>query len=192
MCSCRKRNWRFRLDRSIVSRSTTWISPKPQRTRFFNSSQPMPPAPTMSTRAYATTVSAGSKTEGIQLPSYLSENKSVGNRTSGKTYMLHAGVERCTKRLMVEPVARRDLGATLQWLISSWSSLRRLLLLRLLEFLRLRLLLLWWLLLFLLRGRRSITSQRRRSFASLVGARVAHGRRHRSGSARRRCIIGLL
>lgn len=30
----------------MVSRSTTWISPKPVVTRFLSSSQPMPPAPT--------------------------------------------------------------------------------------------------------------------------------------------------
>src|SRR3569833_800823 len=51
MCSCRNRNCRLRLLRSIVSRSTTWISPKPVRTRSFKSSQPMPPAPTIRTRA---------------------------------------------------------------------------------------------------------------------------------------------
>ncbi len=51
ICSWRKRNWRFRLLKSIVSRSTTWISANPARTRFFRSSQPMPPAPTISTRA---------------------------------------------------------------------------------------------------------------------------------------------
>lgn len=50
ICSCRKRNCRFRLLRSIVSRSIMWTSPKPVRTRFFSSSQPMPPAPTRSTR----------------------------------------------------------------------------------------------------------------------------------------------
>ena len=52
MCSLRNRNWRLRLLRSMVSRSTMWISPKPERTRFLSSSQPMPPAPTMSTRDY--------------------------------------------------------------------------------------------------------------------------------------------
>ena len=51
MCSCLKRNCRFKLLRSMVSRSTIWISPKPVRTRFFNSSQPMPPAPTINIRA---------------------------------------------------------------------------------------------------------------------------------------------
>lgn len=50
MCSCRKRNWRLRLLRSIVSRSTIWISPKPVRTRFLRSSHPMPPAPTIKMR----------------------------------------------------------------------------------------------------------------------------------------------
>lgn len=51
MCSLRKRNWRLRLLRSMVSRSTMWTSPKPVRMRFLSSSQPMPPAPTMRTRA---------------------------------------------------------------------------------------------------------------------------------------------
>lgn len=50
MCSLRNRNWRLRLLRSMVSRSTMWISPKPVRTRFLRSSQPMPPAPTIKTR----------------------------------------------------------------------------------------------------------------------------------------------
>ena len=51
MCSCLKRNCLLRLLKSIVSRSTIWISPKPVRTRFFNSSQPIPPAPTINIRA---------------------------------------------------------------------------------------------------------------------------------------------
>ena len=59
MCSWRKRNWRLRLLRSIVSRSTMWISPKPVRTRFFKSSQPIPPAPTITTRDCDRPVSVG-------------------------------------------------------------------------------------------------------------------------------------
>ena len=50
MCSCRNRNWRFKLLRSMVSRSTIWTSPKPVRTRFLRSSHPIPPAPTIKTR----------------------------------------------------------------------------------------------------------------------------------------------
>mmetsp|Transcript_123075 Transcript_123075/g.292610 ORF Transcript_123075/g.292610 Transcript_123075/m.292610 type:complete len:265 (+) Transcript_123075:964-1758(+) len=50
----RKRNCRFKLDTSIVSRSTTSISRKPVSTRFFSSSQPMPPAPTTSSFACCT------------------------------------------------------------------------------------------------------------------------------------------
>lgn len=50
ICSKRKRNWRLRLERSIVSRSMMWMEPKPERRRFLSSSQPMPPAPTRRTR----------------------------------------------------------------------------------------------------------------------------------------------
>lgn len=59
MCSCRNRNCLFRLLRSIVSRSTMWISPKPAKTRFLRSSQPIPPAPTMKTRDCVARVSSG-------------------------------------------------------------------------------------------------------------------------------------
>lgn len=52
ICSTLNRNWRFKLLRSIVSRSIIWISPKPVRSRFFSSSQPIPPAPTRRTRDY--------------------------------------------------------------------------------------------------------------------------------------------
>ena len=60
MCSCLKRNCRFRLLKSMVSRSTIWISPKPVRTRFLRSSHPIPPAPTSKIRDYeGTKVSQG-------------------------------------------------------------------------------------------------------------------------------------
>jgi hypothetical protein len=52
MCCIPKRNCLLRLLRSIVSRSTMWISPNPVRTKFLRSSHPIPPAPTMRTRAY--------------------------------------------------------------------------------------------------------------------------------------------
>jgi hypothetical protein len=52
ICSWRNRNWRFRLLRSMVSRSTMWISPKPVSSRFLRSSHPIPPAPTSNTRDY--------------------------------------------------------------------------------------------------------------------------------------------
>ena len=42
---CRKRNCLFKFDKSIVSMSITSISPKPNNARFFNISQPSPPAP---------------------------------------------------------------------------------------------------------------------------------------------------
>ena len=42
---CRKRNCLFKFDKSIVSISITSISPKPNNARFFNISQPSPPAP---------------------------------------------------------------------------------------------------------------------------------------------------
>jgi hypothetical protein len=42
----RNRNCRFKLDKSIVSRSIISMLPNPTRTRFLSSSQPMPPAPT--------------------------------------------------------------------------------------------------------------------------------------------------
>ena len=51
ICSLRNRNWRLRLLRSMVSRSTTCTSPKLVRTKFLSNSQPMPPAPTIKTRA---------------------------------------------------------------------------------------------------------------------------------------------
>ena len=44
------KNWRLRLDTSIVSRSMTWICLKPVSAKSFSSSQPSPPAPT--TRIY--------------------------------------------------------------------------------------------------------------------------------------------
>lgn len=43
--SFRNKNYRFKLVTSIVSRSITWISFKPERARFFKISQPNPPAP---------------------------------------------------------------------------------------------------------------------------------------------------
>ena len=42
---CRKRNCLFKFDKSIVSISITSISPKPNKAKFFNISQPSPPAP---------------------------------------------------------------------------------------------------------------------------------------------------
>ena len=48
-CRRRKRNWRFRLLVSILSRSMTVRRRKPARTRHLSSSQPMPPAPTTRT-----------------------------------------------------------------------------------------------------------------------------------------------
>ena len=53
MCCIPNKNWRLRLLRSMVSRSTMWISPNPVITRFFSNSHPMPPAPTIRTRDYA-------------------------------------------------------------------------------------------------------------------------------------------
>jgi hypothetical protein len=41
----RNKNCRFRLVTSIVSRSITWISLKPDKARSFKISQPNPPAP---------------------------------------------------------------------------------------------------------------------------------------------------
>lgn len=41
----RNRNCRFKLDRSMVSISMTWILQKPINPKSFNSSQPNPPAP---------------------------------------------------------------------------------------------------------------------------------------------------
>ena len=43
----RKRNCRFKFDRSIVSISVTMILPTPIMAKFFNSSQPMAPDPTI-------------------------------------------------------------------------------------------------------------------------------------------------
>ena len=43
------RNWRLRLDTSMVSMSITSMLPKPLRARSLSSSQPSPPAPTTST-----------------------------------------------------------------------------------------------------------------------------------------------
>ena len=45
------RNWRLRLDTSMVSMSMTSMLPKPDSARSLSSSQPRPPAPTHSTRA---------------------------------------------------------------------------------------------------------------------------------------------
>lgn len=42
----RNRNWRFKLETSMVSISITWIWRKPIRAKFFSNSQPNPPAPT--------------------------------------------------------------------------------------------------------------------------------------------------
>lgn len=42
----RKRNWRLRLETSMVSISITSILPNPERARSLRSSQPRPPAPT--------------------------------------------------------------------------------------------------------------------------------------------------
>jgi hypothetical protein len=48
-CWGRNKNCRFRFDGSIVSRSMVSMSMKPESTRFFSSSQPIPPAPTTRT-----------------------------------------------------------------------------------------------------------------------------------------------
>eukprot|EP00967_Tisochrysis_lutea_P148107 scaffold282382_cov36-Tisochrysis_lutea.AAC.2 len=46
-----KRNWRLRLETSIVSMSITSIRPNPESARSLRSSQPRPPAPTTRMRA---------------------------------------------------------------------------------------------------------------------------------------------
>ena len=50
ICFRRKRNWRLRLDRSIVSKSITSMFSNPDKTRFFSNSHPIPPDPTTKTR----------------------------------------------------------------------------------------------------------------------------------------------
>lgn len=47
MSSCLNRNWRLRFDSYIKSRSRMVSFLKPTRGRTFNSSQPIPPTPTM-------------------------------------------------------------------------------------------------------------------------------------------------
>ncbi|ETO62250.1 hypothetical protein F444_19818 [Phytophthora nicotianae P1976] len=46
----RNRNWRFKLDTSIVSMSIMSTLVKPESTTFFSSSHPSPPAPIIRTR----------------------------------------------------------------------------------------------------------------------------------------------
>lgn len=41
----RKRNWRFKLETSMVSISITWMSPNPSSAKFARISHPSPPAP---------------------------------------------------------------------------------------------------------------------------------------------------
>ena len=45
-----KRNWRLRLETSMVSMSMTSMLPNPVSAKSLSSSQPRPPAPTHSTR----------------------------------------------------------------------------------------------------------------------------------------------
>ena len=48
-----KRNWRLRLETSILSMSMTSSSLKPDKAKSFSNSQPNPPAPTTSTFTYS-------------------------------------------------------------------------------------------------------------------------------------------
>lgn len=70
----------------MVSRSTTWISPKPVVTRFLRSSHPIPPAPTTRMR------DCGWVSKSLFASAYA-------------MYLLDVAVERA-ERLFEEPVAR--------------------------------------------------------------------------------------
>lgn len=124
ICSCRNRNCRFRLDKSMVSRSTMCTWPNPVSTMFLSSSHPMPPAPTISTRAYNIRIyilvwvviclcarSLKASIEWLGVPSdaqqrVLSRSRSViATHSQAQSHLFYQDIQRHPKRLVIIAIA---------------------------------------------------------------------------------------